>query len=84
MPSSHSLEAHLASPSSVRFSSSEARGQRRTPLWSNLRDVCELLEIIAPVSVDEDGLFQHIQFKPAQRVHARGQTFDTLYVLNSQ
>ncbi len=53
-------------------------------LWSNLRQVCDLLAIPAPVSADEeDTLFQHVRFKAGQRIHRIGQSFDTLYIVNS-
>ncbi len=53
-------------------------------LWSNLRQICELLSIPAPVTVDdEDTLFQHVRFKAGQRIHRIGQAFDTLYIVNS-
>jgi CRP/FNR family transcriptional regulator len=53
-------------------------------LWSNLRQVCELLSIPAPATVDEeDTLFQHVRFKAGQRIHRIGQAFDTLYIVNS-
>lgn len=53
-------------------------------LWSNLRQVCELLSIAAPATADdEDHLFQHVRFKSGQRIHRIGQNFDTLYIVNS-
>ncbi|WP_395007406.1 Crp/Fnr family transcriptional regulator [Undibacterium sp.] len=53
-------------------------------LWSNLRQVCDLLSIQAPATVDEeDTLFQHVRFKAGQRIHRIGQAFDTLYIVNS-
>lgn len=53
-------------------------------LWSNLRQVCELLAIPAPATADEeDSLFQHVRFKSGQRIHRIGQNFDTLYIVNS-
>ncbi|MBC3864151.1 helix-turn-helix domain-containing protein [Undibacterium jejuense] len=53
-------------------------------LWSNLREVCDLLHIAAPVSsVEEEVLFQHVRFKAGQRIHTIGQSFDTLYIVNS-
>lgn len=53
-------------------------------LWSNLRQVCELLSIPAPATADdEDHLFQHVRFKSGQRIHRIGQNFDTLYIVNS-
>jgi CRP/FNR family transcriptional regulator len=66
-----------------RFSSTEAGRQRQGSLWSNLEEVCEILQIPPPVSAGNDFLFQHIQFKKGQRVHAVGKAFDTLHVLSS-
>jgi CRP/FNR family transcriptional regulator len=76
-------EASITTASTRRFSSSEAGRQRQGSLWSNLKEVCEILRIEPPVSTDNDLLFQHIQFKKGQRVHAVGQKFDTLHVLRS-
>ncbi|MDL2357669.1 MAG: helix-turn-helix domain-containing protein [Pseudomonadota bacterium] len=62
----------------------EAGRQRQGRLWSNLKEVCDLLHITAAVSVNtEELLFQHVQFKTGQRVHTIGQAFDTLYIVNS-
>lgn len=53
-------------------------------LWSNLRQVCELLSIPSPNFADEDEiLFQHVRFKAGQRIHRTGQNFDTLFLVNS-
>ncbi|MFZ6846797.1 helix-turn-helix domain-containing protein [Undibacterium sp. RuRC25W] len=53
-------------------------------LWSNLREVCDLLHIAAPASSsNEEILFQHVRFKAGQRIHTIGQSFDTLYIVNS-
>ncbi len=53
-------------------------------LWSNLRQVCDLLTIPAPVTADEeDTLFQHVRYKAGHRIHRIGQAFDTLYIVNS-
>jgi CRP/FNR family transcriptional regulator len=61
----------------------EAGRQRQGRLWSNLKEVCELLHIpLCPVNVDEL-LFQHVQFKTGQRIHTIGQPFETLYIVNS-
>jgi CRP/FNR family transcriptional regulator len=63
--------------------SHEAGRQRQGRLWSNLKEVCELLHL-PPVSLNsEELLFQHVQFKTGQRVHTIGQPFDMLYVVNS-
>lgn len=57
--------------------------QLQGQLWSNLRVICNLLQITSPVSRKEEILFQHVQFKTGQRVHAIGQDFETLHILNS-
>jgi CRP/FNR family transcriptional regulator len=55
----------------------EAGRQRPGKLWSNLKEVCDLLHIATAVSVNnEEGLFQHVQFKGGQCVHAIGQGYD--------
>ena len=64
--------------------SSEAGWRCHGNLWSNLREVCELLHIPAPASSgDEEILFQHVRFKAGQRVHTIGQNFESLYIVNS-
>ena len=61
----------------------EAGRQRQGRLWSNLKEVCELLRM-PPISLpSEELLFQHVQFKTGQRIHTIGQPFDMLYVVNS-
>jgi CRP/FNR family transcriptional regulator len=58
--------------------------QRQGKLWSNLKELCELLRIPATSSVnDEEFLFQHVQFKTGQRIHTIGQPFDTLFIVHS-
>jgi hypothetical protein len=50
-------------------SSSEAGWQRQGKLWSNLKELCDLLRIpAAPAVTDEEFLFQHVQFKTGQRI----------------
>ena len=67
----------LASPS-------DAGWQRQGKLWSNLKELCELLRIPPVSSVgDEELLFQHVQFKTGQRIHTIGQPVDTLYIVHS-
>ncbi len=62
----------------------EAPWRQQGSLWSNLRQVCELLSIPAPATADEeDTLFQHVRYKAGQRIHRIGQAFDTLYIVNS-
>jgi len=62
--------------------SNAASWQRQAKLWSNLKEVCDLLRIPAKLAVD-DFQFQHMQFKSGQRIHTIGQPFDMLYVVNS-
>lgn len=63
---------------------SENAWRQHGSLWSNLHQVCDLLTIPAPPTVDEeDTLFQHVRFKAGQRIHRIGQAFDTLYIVNS-
>ncbi|MBY0572598.1 MAG: helix-turn-helix domain-containing protein [Undibacterium sp.] len=53
-------------------------------LWSNLTQICELLEIPAPPNAPEnERLFQHLRFKAGQRIHCIGQAFEALYIVNS-
>lgn len=62
----------------------DANWQRQGKLWSNLKEVCDLLHIPAVCALaDEEMQFQHVQFKTGQRVHTIGQAFDTLYVVYS-
>jgi CRP/FNR family transcriptional regulator len=57
---------------------------RQGKLWSSLEEVCELLRIPASASaIDDDVQFQHMQFKPGQRIHTIGQPFDMLYIVHS-
>jgi CRP/FNR family transcriptional regulator len=76
-------EVPLTIASTPRFSSTEAGRQRQGSLWSSLQEVCEILQIAPPFPLDSDLLFQHIQYKKGQRVHAVGKAFDTLHVLRS-
>jgi CRP/FNR family transcriptional regulator, anaerobic regulatory protein len=53
-------------------------------LWSNLREVCDLLGICAPAtSIGDETLFQHVRIKTGQRVHSIGQVFESLYIVHS-
>jgi CRP/FNR family transcriptional regulator len=62
----------------------EAGRQRQGRLWSNLKEICDLLRVTAAVPAHtEELLFQHVQFKTGQRVHTIGQAFDSLYIVNS-
>jgi CRP/FNR family transcriptional regulator, anaerobic regulatory protein len=55
---------------------------RQAKLWSNLKEVCDLVRIPAAVTNDEFH-FQHVQFKAGQRIHTIGQPFDMLYIVYS-
>jgi CRP/FNR family transcriptional regulator, anaerobic regulatory protein len=84
MLSTQTSEIRATSPSAVPSSSMEAGRQRQGRLWSNLKEVCDLLHISTACSIVADELlFQHVQFKTGQRVHTIGQPFDTLYIVNS-
>ncbi|SNS55500.1 transcriptional regulator, Crp/Fnr family [Noviherbaspirillum humi] len=81
--------AHLsdnASPSIIAGTNARVGfdAQRNGKLWSNLKEICELLQLPAFASAaDEEVLFQHVQFKAGQRIHTIGQPFDMLYIVNS-
>jgi CRP/FNR family transcriptional regulator, anaerobic regulatory protein len=81
-----SLHAAEATPigTSLHAAPMDAGWQRQGRLWSNLKEICELLRI-QPVSSnsDEELLFQHVQFKTGQRIYTIGQSFDTLYIVHS-
>ena len=52
-------------------------------LWSNLNDICVLLDIATPDSAEaKDVLFQHVRYKTGQRIYSAGQDFDNLYIVN--
>ncbi|HEX2530259.1 MAG TPA: helix-turn-helix domain-containing protein [Burkholderiaceae bacterium] len=73
-----------SSSTTLHSSPSDAGWQRQGKLWSNLKELCELLRIQAVSSVSEEELlFQHVQFKTGQRIHTIGQPFDTLYIVHS-
>jgi CRP/FNR family transcriptional regulator len=75
-PDSLAKAAHAASH--------ETGWQRQGKLWSNLKELCDLLRIPAAIThADEELLFQHVQFKTGQRIHTIGQPFDTLYIVHS-
>jgi CRP/FNR family transcriptional regulator, anaerobic regulatory protein len=64
----------------------EAGRQRQGKLWSNLKEVCDLLRIQVSLNSsipNEEILFQHVQFKAGQRIYTTDQTFDMLYIVNS-
>jgi len=85
MVSTQMSEIHTeAATPALHSSSLEAGWQRQGKLWSNLKELCDLLRIPATPSVaDEEFLFQHVQFKTGQRIHTIGQPFDTLYIVHS-
>ena len=67
-------------------SATETGWQRQGKLWSNLKELCDVLRIpstSASLVVDEELLFQHVQFKTGQRIHTIGQNFDALYIVHS-
>lgn len=70
--------------STLHMSSLETGWQRQGKLWSNLKELCEVLRIPhVAAHTDEELLFQHVQFKTGQRIHTIGQPFDTLYIVHS-
>lgn len=84
MLSTQTPETRPAAPSLAPASPMEAGRQRQGRLWSNLKEVCDLLHISSACTIAADELlFQHVQFKTGQRVHTIGQPFDTLYIVNS-
>ncbi|WP_334186547.1 Crp/Fnr family transcriptional regulator [Noviherbaspirillum sp.] len=78
-------EIRSDSPNSALHSSSvDAAWQRQGKLWSNLKELCDVLRIPhAAAHTDEELQFQHVQFKTGQRIHTIGQPFDTLYIVHS-
>lgn len=84
MLSTQTSEIRPTSSSAAQTPAGEAGRQRQGRLWSNLKEVCDLLHISTACSIAADELlFQHVQFKTGQRVHTIGQPFDTLYIVNS-
>jgi len=74
----------IASKNAFPAISNEAGWRCHGNLWSNLREICELLRIPTPAaSAEEEVLFQHVRYKAGQRIHTIGQDFDTLYIVNS-
>ncbi len=85
MYSTKSSGVNSDSPASA-LSSMEAGRQKHGKLWSNLKEVCDLLRIQVSLNSsipNEEVLFQHVQFKTGQRIHMIGQPFDMLYIVNS-
>jgi len=61
-----------------------ANWSSQNKLWSTLSEVGEFLHTAAPAAMLRDKtLFQHLHFKAGQRIHALGQSFDALYLVNS-
>jgi CRP/FNR family transcriptional regulator len=62
----------------------EKKRSNQCKIWSNIYEICEILRIPCE-SQDSEArpTFQHLQFKTGHRIHAIGQAFDTLYVVNS-
>lgn len=61
-----------------------ARKSNQSRIWSNIYEVCEILHLPCEnLASEAKPTFQHIQFKTGHRIHATGQAFDTLYVVNS-
>jgi CRP/FNR family transcriptional regulator len=85
MLSTQMSEIRSDSPNSALHSSSvDAAWQRQGKLWSNLKELCDVLRIPhAAAHTDEELQFQHVQFKTGQRIHTIGQPFDTLYIVHS-
>ncbi len=85
MTSTHTSELRTESATpAIQASATEAGWQRQGKLWSNLKELCDLLRIpSAPSVTDEEFLFQHVQFKTGQRIHTIGQPFDTLFIVHS-
>ena len=79
----HAPDARTEFPSSL-LHVQDAGWQRQGKLWSNLKELCDLLRIQTSASLaDEEFLFQHVQFKAGQRIHTIGQPFETLYIVHS-
>jgi CRP/FNR family transcriptional regulator len=68
----------------IHANASAAGWQRQGKLWSNLKELCELLRNPAAPSVnDEEFLFQHVQCKTGQSIQTIGQPFDMLFIVHS-
>lgn len=74
------LRQAAAFPAPVNAAATAAH--RQAKLWSNLKEVCDLVRIPSTVTND-DFHFQHVQFKAGQRIHTIGQPFDMLYIVYS-
>ena len=84
LPTQSPAASAESAPAIVPSTSLEAGWQRQGKLWSNLKELCDVLRIqAAAIHTEEELLFQHVQFKTGQRVHTIGQPFDTLYIVHS-
>ncbi|MES2149562.1 MAG: helix-turn-helix domain-containing protein [Pseudomonadota bacterium] len=55
---------------------------RLRPLWSTLDQVCEVMRVPLPERHGRcDVLFQHLRFKPGQRLNVTGSAFGRLYLV---
>ncbi len=71
-------------PAALQGFSMEAGRPSQRKFWSSLKEVCDLLRIPCSASAaDGEMLFQHVQFKTGQRIHAAGQAFESFFVVNS-
>ncbi len=83
------LNTSMSDSRSAAFNAAAARNlgtaaQRQGKLWSDLKEVCDLLRIPATLnSAYDEFQFQHMQFKSGQRIHTIGQPFDMLYIVYS-
>ena len=63
-PNFPETRSELSNNPTVHTTTGDTSWQRQGKLWSNLKELCELLRIPATSSVnDEEFLFQHVQFK---------------------
>jgi CRP/FNR family transcriptional regulator len=61
----------------------KAGSQCQGLLWSTLEEICRLLCIESVSLASDRMLFQHVQFRTGQRILRYGDSFDTLYIVNS-
>ena len=62
--------------------SNEAGWRCKGDLWSNLHDICELLNIRFSANKGKEILFQHVRYKAGQKIHKIGQHFENLAIVN--
>lgn len=78
----HSLSSHYAQTSdALPLRPHLLENDTGVKLWSSLAEICEMIEV--PVVDQEDMRFQHLKFKPGQRVFIPAQPFDCLYIVYS-